>query len=175
MYQERILYNSDGEKVKTDTTYFTGRFNDDKGYALYAYGNTISSRIGVDFPPGMNKNDIANMVLLSRKLIPNTNMLGYRGHKRNKPMNTVQIGEVIGLQERQAYRFMKKMVSVGMIKRINAPIMGGHELQYIVNPLYFMNGKFINDELFTTFNDELTIHLPKWVQDKFKLNRDKLE
>lgn len=168
MYKEEAYYTNDGERVISRTSHFTGRFNDDKGYSLYAYGNTISSRISVSFPESMSKTDIANMMLLSKKLLPNINVVGYKGSKGMKPMNIVQMGEVIGLKERQAYRFIKKMVSVGMMARSVTPILGGHEIQYIVNPLFFLNGKTISDHLYGLFKEHLNEHLPQWVQEKYR-------
>ena len=168
MYKEEAYYTSDGEKVRSSTTHFTGRFHEDKGYSLYAYGNTISSRISVDFPSGMSKTDIANMMLLSKRLLPNVNVVGYRASKGHKPMNIVQMGNAIGLKERQAYRFIKKMIGLGMMVRAMTPILGGYEVQYIMNPLFFLNGKTISDPLYLLFQPQLDEHLPKWVRDTYK-------
>ncbi len=168
MYKEEAYYTNDGERVTTKTTHFTSRFHDEKGYALYAYGNTISSRISVSFPEGMSKTDIANMVLLAKKLQPFTNVLGYRGNKGYKAMDIKQMGKAIGLQERQAYRFIKRMTDIGMVARSVTPVLGGHEVQYIVNPLYFMNGKTISDSLYKIFQDQLDKQLPAWVKETYR-------
>jgi hypothetical protein len=122
----------------------------------------------------MNKADIGNMVLLSKKLLPIVNVVGYRGNKRNKAMTIKQMGTVIGLQERQAYRFIKKMIGLRMIAKYDAPISGGHEVQYVINPVYFLNGKTISDDLYWLFNDHLKEELPKWVQDEYMKRRDEL-
>lgn len=168
MYKEEAYYTNDGERVISKTSHFTGRFHEERGYSLYAYGNTISSRISVSYPSGMSKTDIANMMILSKKLLPNVNVVGYKGNKGYKPMNIVQMGEVVGLKERQAYRFIKKMVSVGMMVRSATPILGGHEIQYIVNPLFFLNGKFISDFLYGLFKEQLDETLPQWVRERYR-------
>ncbi len=171
MYKQISYINNDGESVHSYAVSFTGRFHEKNGYSLYAYGKTINTRTTVSFPEGMNKNDIANMLLLSKHLMPNVNVLGYRTNKGNVPMKVKQIGDVIDTQDRQTRRFITKMTQLHLLKRKIVPVVVGEEVHkevhYIINPLYFLNGKTISDSLYWTFNEELGEHLPQWVHDEY--------
>ena len=168
MYKEEAVYNSDGEKVRSKITQFTGRFHEEKGYSLYAYGNTISGRKSVHFPKDMSKSEIANLALLSRHLSFGTNALVYKSKDKYIPMGRKQIGTVITLGERQNARFLKRMEALGIIKKVDAPIMGGTEERYIMNPLYYLNGKHISDYLYWTFQEHFERTLPAWVNEEYR-------
>jgi hypothetical protein len=120
----------------------------------------------------MSKGDLANCYLLAEHLLLNTNTLGYRTKNGNKPMNLARIGEVVGIQERQAYRFFKRMEALRMIAKVDAPIMGGTQTEYIMNPLYFFNGKTIGDFLYWAFNDQLDEHLSQWIRKEYARRRE---
>ncbi|WP_338652689.1 hypothetical protein V6B14_12825 [Sporosarcina psychrophila] len=75
-----------------------------------------------------------------------------------------RIGEVIGIGESQAKRFIKRMTDTGMkVKRAK---------RYYLNPIYFLNGKHVNDELYWLFRTQLNDVLPKGVQDSYVQRRD---
>lgn len=167
MHKEESYYNTNGEKVFSRTTRFTGRFHEDRGYLLYVHGQTISSRI-IDFPQVMSKIDIANLSILSRHLQPNTNVLAYRGNKGKLPMDIDRIAKVLNVEERQTKRFIKKMMELHMMK----VTIIGDETRYIINPLYFHNGKSINDSLYWLFQEQLDVHLPKWAIEKYRKRKE---
>lgn len=172
MYKEEAFYSRNGEKVRSRITEFVGRFHETKGYSLYAYGNTISGRKSVKFPSALTKNELGNMVLLSRHLAMYSNALVYKSKDKYIPMKRKHIGKVIGLEERQASRFLSKMQKMKMIVKSDVPIMGGTEEQYLLNPLYFLNGKHINDHLYWTFQEQLDEILPKWVKEQYRERKD---
>lgn len=172
MYKEIAYYNDDGEKIWNHTSSFKGRFNDDRGYSLYAHGKTINSRKTVDFPSEMNKLQIANMMLLSKHLKADTNVLVYRTNKGDAPMTIKHIGNVIGTQDKQTRRFIGKMIQLQLMSRHVAMTMERNkihkEIQYIINPMYFMNGKTISIHLYEIFRGSMDKHLPTWVVDKYQ-------
>lgn len=172
MYKEEAFYNHNGERVSSKVTQFTGRFHDDKGYSLYAYGNTISGRKSVKFPSEMSKVDIANIALLSKHLALNTNDLVYKSKDKYIPMSRKQIGKVIGIGDRQTDRFLNKMSRLQMIVKADVPIMGGTEERYIMNPLYFLNGKHISDYLYWTFQEQLDQHLSLWIREEYRKRKE---
>ena len=59
-------------------------------------------------------------------------------------MDAMRIGEVIGIGESQAKRFIKRMTDVGMMVRTTK--------RYYLNPIYFLNGKYVSDELYWLFH-----------------------
>jgi hypothetical protein len=164
MHKEESYYNENGEKVFSRTTRFTGRFHEDKGYSFYAHGKSVCSRV-MDYPSSLSKSDLGNLLLLSHHLLPHSNVIGYRGNKGKKAMGVEQIGEVIGLQGRQAQRFLKKMMDSDVIAK--------RGMEYVMNPLYFLNGKTIEDELYWLFQAQLDTHLSAWVRDTYRKRRDK--
>lgn len=161
MHKKESFFNDDGEEVFSRTIHYKGRFSE-KGYSLYAHGKTISRRIGYDFPVGMTKVEIANMDLLAAHLMPTSNIIGY---KAKRPMTLKEIGKVIGAEERQAYRFIKRMMGMEIVAKVDDT--------YIINPLYFFNGKTITDELYWLFCGSVDKHLSPWVRDMYVKRRDK--
>lgn len=165
MIKKLSLYTRDGEELFSRVTEFKGRFHEG-GYSVYAHGNTINGRKSASFPKGISKLDLANMLLLSRHLQLNSNVLVYRTSKGYQPMDLARMGRIVGVQERQAYRFYKRMEAAGMMVKTKRPT------QYVINPVYFLNGKTITDELYWIFNDQLKEQLPKWVQDEYKKRKE---
>src|SRR5690606_18625310 len=133
-----------------------------KGYFLYYNGHTINGMSGVQFPPVMNKNDIANLAILSRNLIVHANFIGYRSDDVIKPMKPEQMGELIGTEKRQTYRFLKKMIDNGLMAKVTFETAGRKDTHYLINPLYFMNGRNLNDMLYWAFQKQLDCHIPEW-------------
>lgn len=174
MYKQISYINNDGESVHSYAVSFTGRFHDSNGYSLYAYGKTINTRTTVRFPKEMNKSDVANMLFLAVHLQMKTNVLVYRTKKGNVPMKVKQISDVIGTQDRQTQRFLSKMIGLGMMKKVTINATDIKVVRYLINPLFFLNGKAISDELYWLFNEELNKVLPKWVQDEYTKRRDAL-
>lgn len=167
MYKEEAVYNNDGEKVYSRSIQFTGRFHDNRGYSLYANGKSINFRLQ-EYPPSLNKNDLANLVLLAHHLQLDTNALTYRTNKGKKPMDIERMGKVIGIGERQARRFIKKTMNMGIIKRVAVTTLGGVKtVQYVMNPVYFLNGKHISDYLYWTFQEQLDKVLPVWAKEQY--------
>lgn len=159
LYKKVSIYNTDGEEVHAHTSEFKGRFREN-GYLMYAHGQTISRRTNLKFPESMTKIDMANMDLLSAHLLPNLNVIGYRTKKGNEPMTAKQIGKVIGIEERQTRRFIKKMIEVRMMAKDGE--------QYVVNPLYFLNGKVITDYMYWLFEDHLNEYMTEWVRKTYR-------
>lgn len=172
MYKEIAYYNDDGEKIWNRTTSFKGRFNDERGYSLYAHGKTINSRKTVDFPSEMNKLQMANMLLLSKHLKADTNVLVYRTNKGDAPMTIKHIGNIIGTQDKQTRRFVTKMIQLQLMSQQVVKTIERNEIHkeihYIINPMYFMNGKTISENLYEVFRGSMDKHLPSWVKDKYQ-------
>lgn len=167
MYKEEAYYNNDGERVFSRSVQFTGRFNDTRGYSFYAFGKAINFRIQ-EYPAALTKPDIGNLVLLAQHLQLDTNALMYRSNKGKKPMDLERIGAVLGTRERQTHRFIQKMISLGIMKKVAVKNEAAKQIQYVMNPGYFLNGKFISHSLYWTFHKELEKVLPGWVHEKYR-------
>ncbi len=162
-----------GEQVMSRTRMLRDKFDEDKGFLLYYNGHTVNGMAGVHFPDGLQKNEIANLAILSRYLINHANFIGYRGSGGIIfPMSPAKIGAVIGMAERQCYRFLKKMIELGMMAKATFVVAGDKRVHYFINPLYFMNGRNINDLLYWTFQKQLDEYFPEWAKNRYKERRE---
>lgn len=168
MYKKEQHISNDGEVLNTKVTSYKDRFDDEKGYFFYSNGQSINGKAGVFFPEELSKLDIANMAILSRYLIGNTNLLGYRGNKSMKAMNVEQIAKVIGVNKRQGYNFINKMMKYAMIAKVTIETEENTDIQYYMNPIYFMNGRNLNLNLYLLFRKQIEEHIPGWAQKRFE-------
>lgn len=162
--QVRYIDNN-GVVVRTDNMEFKGRFRDDKGYTLYAHGKTIHGR-DFPFPPELTPLEVGYLALLSRHLLVDTNIIGKPKKKGFKKYSQEEIGAVLGLE--YPYRFLKRMRELRMIVKIGR----GKKEYYIMNPLFFLKGKTISDELYWLFEESMDEHLSQWIKDTYTRRRD---
>lgn len=168
MYKKEQFISNDGEVLNTKVTSYKDRFDNEKGYFLYSNGQSINGKSGVFFPGELSKLDIANLTILSRYLVSNSNLLGYRGNRSMKAMDVEQIAKVINVNKRQGYNFIKKMMEHGMIAKVTIETKESINIQYYMNPIYFMNGRNINLNLYILFQNQIEHHIPGWAQKKFE-------
>lgn len=164
LYKQIRYINDDGETVYKQDVRFKGRFHDNKGYTLYAHGKTVHGR-DIPFPDDLTPLEIGYLTILSRHLLVDSNIIGKKTKRGTKPYTINEIGDLLGI--RSIYRFMKRMIDMKMIAKD-----GKH---YIINPLYFLKGKTISDELYWLFNESIDHHLSQWIRDMYikrKLNED---
>lgn len=172
MYKKEQFISNEGEVLNTKVTPYKDRFDNEKGYFLYSNGQSINGKAGVFFPDQLSKLDIANLTLLSRYLLGNSNLLGYRGNKSMKAMDVEQIAKVIGVNKRQGYNFIKKMLKHAMIGKVTVETKETISVQYYMNPIYFMNGRNLNLNLYILFQEQIEHHIPGWAQKKFEELRE---
>ena len=94
-------------------------------------------------------------------------MLGYRGNGGIRPYNDLQIWQIVGLKEHRAKKFIRKMISLGIMARATVEVGGGKEVQYYVNPIYFFSSNRIPLSLYLLFRHELDKVLPAWVKAEY--------
>jgi len=171
MYKQISYINNDGETVYNRNIHFKGRFHDDeRGYTFYAHGKMIMSR-DIDYPSGMTPLEIGYASMLARQLLPNTNVIGKATKKGKKALTKKEIASVLGLTYPD--RFLKKMNELDVITKITRHLgEGKKETQYVMNPLYFLKGRTISDELYWLFNESLDEHFSQWIRDTYARRRD---
>lgn len=167
MYKEERFYDDNGKKVMARTSKLRDKFHEERGFLMYYNGHTVNGLADISFPEAMSKTDIANIAILSRKLVVHSNFLGYRSGGVLKPMGIKQIAKVIGTEERQTHRFIKKMTETGIIAKVTIDTEGSKRNLYLVNPLYFMNGRNINDLLYWAFQEQLDYYMPEWAKERY--------
>lgn len=152
---------------KSEVTFINPWFDDEKGYLLWPRKNFAKSYQTVDFPKELNWAERGRLATLAKKIWSNTNMLGYRGNGGIRPYDIKQIGKIIGLKERAATRFMRKMEKHRIIKPIPVKFGDRVEVQYYFNPVYYFSNNRLSFNLYLLFHEELDPLLPDWVKKEF--------
>lgn len=166
--QTNTIDETTGEILKREIRFISAAFDEEKGYLFWVRKSFAKSFQEIDFPKEMNYAERGRMVTLAKRIWSNTNMLGYRGHGGVRPYDTDKIGELIGLKPRQAKRFMDKMISLGIIAKVDVRVEGKRETHYYVNPLYFFSSNRLPLNLYLIFRKQLDPHLPSWVKQRYE-------
>ncbi len=161
-----------GEIIGSSTRHIAAAFDEERGYLFWARKSFAKSFLDVPFPPELSHAEIGKLAVLAKHIWSNTNMLGYRGNGGIKPCNIAQIGQYIGLREYQARVFVRKMIRLGVMARVEVKTEGHFETQFYINPIYFCSSNRIPLNLYLIFRSQLDKVLPEWVKIEFaKLDR----
>lgn len=152
---------------KKEISFLNPWFDEEKGYLLWPRKNFAKSYQTIDFPKELNWAERGRLATLAKKIWSNTNMLGYRGNGGIRPYDIKQIGEIIGLKERAAGRFMRKMELLKIIKQIPVKFGERTEIQYYFNPVYYFSNSRLSFNLYLLFREELDVFVPDWVKKEF--------
>ena len=109
-----------GEKIRETEKHFAPAFDEEKGYLFWARKSFSKSFTDVDFPEEMNDLEIGRMARLAKRIWSNTNMLGYRGNGGIKAYTIDMIAGILNVKPRQAYRFIEKMIRLGVLAKATA-------------------------------------------------------
>jgi hypothetical protein len=157
-----------GEVRSVQEKNFAPVFDEEKGYLFWARKSFAKSFHDVDFPEEMNDLEIGRMARLAKRIWSNTNMLGYRGNGGVRPYSTDKIAEVLNMKTRQAYRFIEKMVKLGVLARVKVETGGSKETHLYVNPIYFSSTNRIPLNLYLIFRKQLDEVFPEWVKESYR-------
>jgi hypothetical protein len=171
--RKQVIDNKTGQVMADNIRHISSAFDDNKGYLFWARKSFAKSFIDVPYPKEMSKMDIANISILSKHMWSNTNMLGYRGNGGAKPYDVVMIAKAIELKQRQTYSFIKKMIDLGLMAKVDIKTDNGLETQYYINPIYFFGGNRIPLSLYLIFRKQLDGVLPGWVRERFMVDNMK--
>ena len=155
-----------GEILK-DSRFDLIYWDEEKGYLFWNKKSSVKIFDDIELPKGLNKTEIANMYLLSRKMYHNTNMLAFRSNGALKPMGIKEISKAIGLKERQATAFINKMRKLGILAKATIEIASKKETHYYINPIYFFNCKWLPLNLYLLFKDDLDKYIPENIKARF--------
>jgi hypothetical protein len=150
----------------TEAVQFT-LFDEEKGY-LFRHKNYSVRCYYDNMPDGTTTEDMKNLYWLSQHIYKNTNMLAYRGNNNKaKPMTLEQMQMVIDYPDRKFNNWIKRMMRLGLIAKVTIKSKQDAEVQYYLNPAYFMSDKYLNYSLYALFQTWLDPLLPAWVIRKF--------
>lgn len=162
-----IIEPETGEIVHSKTSDLFAVFDEQKGYLFWSRKAFSRSFSSIDYPVGISVSDIGRLTLLSKRIWANTNMIGYRGNGGVRPMTIKHMGGVIGLGGYQAGVFIRKMIRLGIMARVDVNSAGLQESQYYINPIYFCSTNRIPLNLYLIFREQLDNYLPNWVKQKY--------
>lgn len=167
--QKRTMYidTDTGEIVSDQRRTVGNRFDAEKGYLFRNQAGKFSQFYDVPFPQEINDIELGRMTRLARHMWSKTNMLGYRGNGGIRPYDMAGIANLINLGERQTYRFVTKMVELGIMAIVKIDSGGKIDCQYYINPLYFSSSNRISLNLYLLFRESLDAYIPKWAQERF--------
>lgn len=174
MLKETLYVDSSTGEIKHRSIQrITPAFDDERGYLFWVRKSFAKSFSDVPFPQEMTDADVGRMARLSKCIWSNTNMLGYRGNKGVRPYDTDKIADVLGISVRQAQRFIRKMIRVGMMAQVTVKVEGVVETHYYINPIYFFSSNRIPLNLYLIFRRQLDKVLPEWVKKEFAEQKNK--
>lgn len=168
MIKRTMIIGSQGEVHAIQEKNFAPVFDEEKGYLFWARKSFSKSFHDVDFPEEMNDLEIGRMARLAKRIWSNTNMLGYRGNGGVRPYSIEMIADILKMKQRQAYRFIEKMVKLGVMARVKVDTGGNKETHLYVNPIYFSSTNRIPLNLYLIFRRQLDEVFPDWVKEKYR-------
>lgn len=176
MIKKETTYTDEetGQIYREYNRYIPEKFND-KGYLFKTKVRFVREFCDQDYPAEMSVNDIGRFDLLCKKIYKDTNMLVEYTRAGIVPAGIKDISNTIQLAERQSRTYIHKLISLGLINKVNIKSERGIEIQYYVNPLYRHNGARLNLNLYLIFREQLDHVLPPWVKKQFAEAETKLK
>ena len=157
--------NTDTGEIKELESYFS-YWDDEKGY-LYK-----SHRKGLHF---LDEDSIdcsfqekGMLFELLHHTYKDSNILSKRTKNGIRPLKTEGISNILGLGKSQTYSILNKFIRYKIMARVKIELGGKIEIQYWLNPTYFLSGKYINSNLYFVFRDSLFNKIPEYIRDKFE-------
>lgn len=167
------LVYSRGEVVSQQQKDIPDCFNDD-GYRVPTQKRGAKMFSDIPFPDTVSDADIGRMARLSKLMIGDSNMLGYRTRAGIKAYTIEDIYKLVGLSDRRGRDFIARMVKGKMIKNFPQNKPDGTQVdEYYINPAHFFSGKRINLNLYLLFREQLDPILPQWVRFEFMSHANK--
>jgi len=168
MYKRVTTIDEDGVILNIKDFKYT-IFDNEKGYlfknrSYYFKGFKVDNRLSdkvSDFA------DIGRLHVLAENTYADTNMIAYYKNKKYYPAGIKEISEMIRLCERNTKDFVKRMIDLGIMAKAIVNSNEQIDIQYYLNPLYFLSSKYLNPGLYMLFRKQLDEHLPQWVINKF--------
>ena len=101
-------------------------------------------------------------------LYDSSNFLEVKSGKTVRPFTVKDLSEMLDVSIRQAQRRLKVLLDSGVLAWLTIEIKGYKEEWLVVNPLYFVSGKRINDTLYKLFRNDLNKYLSKYAISEFE-------
>ena len=173
-YETRYIDETTGE-ITTQKSNRIIYIDGERGYLFFLNRNKVISFEGFDLPSDLSNLEAGMMYRLAKRTHHTSNLISYRSNGQTKPATIKSICKYLGLPERRGRLFLNKMIKLRIIGRINVKIGTETTIQYYINPIYFMNGKWLSANLYFLFQKDLDDFLPQYAKDFFQNLGDKQE
>jgi hypothetical protein len=77
------------------------------------------------------------------------------------------IGEMLGLGEERARKFLRKMNNLGVIAKMTVEVAGTVSVSYVFNPVFVNSCRYVSPDLYLTFQKYIDEVLPEWMRRKY--------
>lgn len=165
--QTRIIDNN-GEVKSERLTGMDFLFPDGKGYRMFMNKHSVTGFPDINYPHELSKNDIYLLHMLSREIVGDSCMIGYKSGGRKKAMNEKQMQDFTEIKGRRFTTWLNRMSSLGMIAKVTVELNGSEYVQFYMSPLYFFSGTYLPLNVYLLFQDQIDKHIPNWAKDKYK-------
>jgi hypothetical protein len=137
-------------------------YDKEKGYLFRANAYYVKSFNGIRLSDTIkNKADLANAHILSENIYKDSNMIAYTRNRFVYPADVPQIAAMIDVCERRTKEFLVRMQQLGVVKKFVGNTENRTEVQYYMNPLYYMSNKRLQPFMYMLFREQLNPYLNK--------------
>jgi len=167
LQKETIYYDDEQQLISKHRQWVDNRFDEEKGYTFWNQKHGSKQFSDVPFPDDMTDAEIGKLTRLAKCIYKDSNMLAYRGNGGVKPHTLKTMAKELKITDRQAERFIKKMIKLEVMAKGKFEIGNTVEVHYFISPVYFFSGKRVNNTLYVLFRNQLDKVLPGWVRNRF--------
>jgi len=163
---QQIVNGKTGEVVYENSGYVPELFNQE-GY--YFWNKKSQSRqfteIALPLDSYEDKGIFTDLCRLH--LYDSSNFLEVKSGKGSRPFTVKDLSEMLGVSMRQAQRRLRVLLDSGVLALLTIKLKESSEEWLVVNPLYFVSGKRINDTLYKLFRKDLDKYLSHYAKQEF--------
>ena len=158
--------NIDTGETKELESYFS-YWNDEKGYLFKSRARSLNFS-DEEFPSGFSFIEKGMLFELMHYIYKDSNILSKRTKHGIRPLNTKDMLKILGLEKSQVYKLINKLIEHSILARVKIEVGSKTEIQYWLNPFYFLSGKYVSPTLYFVFRDYLKNLVPDYIRDKFE-------
>ena len=156
-YRVEHVTDDEGEIFSRKVVDLFDRWDDDKGWNFYHGRSTVEGAKKIPFPDDLPDVELGRLTRLSRYIIADSGILGYRGNKNKlRPVTVETISSICRVSPRTAFRFLAKVKEMKLVAEM---VLDG-ETWLCMSPLYWSASDWIPVSLYICFRDQLDEYLP---------------
>ena len=164
--REQIVNDETGEVVYEKKSYIPELFNEE-GYYFWNKKSQSRQFTGIELPLKSYEDKGIFCDLCRLYIADGSNLLEIGNRRRVRPFDVHDLAKMLGVSERQARRRLNIFLESGVLAKVTLDVAGKQEEWLVVNPLYFVASKRINDTLYKLFRNQLSQYLSPYANNEF--------